>query len=506
MTVRAQFVYPPAKKLLVPGLASPAWELVGLCALVFMYEADDLIANSDMTATFNVIGPIGLIAIMGAGAWHVARNVRDGLWTALFWFRVATIIYFGIGSLIPLFASEATRLYMEATFAFAAGHIRKLNEIVAWSVLVVLATSTVVDKAFGERGSPPAVASSTQTRESATLRIGLAFLAIGETLKYLLIFPNLMGWTSIVLPGAVVQIANSNLVGFYLLTVWSLSRAPRYFPAVLGIIVFEMLMGLLMFNKTSVLYPLVVLTLGVLRSGITMPRVAVIIAAFALSFSILQPLVGYARTIQALQFRSNTAGTLTQRWQILMSFFDPASKLIPDDEVQFYLARLSYTNVAAYVIDRYDRGYPGNSLGGAFAILVPRMLWPEKPIFNPGGDLAAEITGVTGDIVGAGIFAEAYWNFGWGGIPLLMIPFGVILTVMSRFALNVMNREAWIYMPVLFLGVNMGLHVSGAYSIDVMGPTAAALVIGLGCSLIERVLMPESSRRRAGPNIKVRTL
>jgi hypothetical protein len=462
--------------------------------LIVLYElAGGTSTSADTTSFLNIAGPLALGAIMAAGALRIARSVSDGVWTALFWFRVGTTVYFCFGGLVPYFGSEATWLFLQADFAFRPDHILKLNIIIAWSVLCVLATSSVAVVALGRsrptRGMPGALRS-----DRTILPMALVFLVVGSAIKYLLIFPNLMGWTSIVVPGAIVQLADSMLIAFYLLTVWSLSQSSAAFAVVIALIVFDMAVGLLMLNKSAVLYPLIVLSLGILRSGISVVRVAGIVAAFTCSFAVLQPLVAHARAVQAITFGSPTEGSLAQRAQMLQSYFDPSATVVTDEQVQGAIARLSYTNVAAYVIDLYDRNEPGDSLSGALTLLVPRIFWPEKPIFTPGADLSFMMTGQEGNSVSAGLFAEAYWNFGWLGIPLLMIPHGIILTLLSRFAHRVMASGAWIYMPVLFYGLKMGSRVDGLYINDVIGASAIAVGLWLGCRLMARPT--ERLRRR----------
>jgi hypothetical protein len=135
---------------------------------------------------------------------------------------------------------------------------------------------------------------------------------------------------------------------------------------------------------------------------------------------------------------------------------------------------------------------------------VPRFLWPDKPIFLPGADLWMLMTGLEGNQVAAGVFAEAYWNYGWLGVVLSMALLGAILFWLSRLAISVMQREAWIFMPVLFMGMKMGVRIDGTFVVDVVGAAAIAAVIAGICATIDRSLilgagrMPIASRRGAG--------
>jgi hypothetical protein len=472
-----------------PGIGTRVWELAAVVALGVAYEIADLLGDETATDAMNIAGPIWLAGVMSIAAWRIARGIQDGVWMALFWFRVGTAVYLCAGSLVPIFGSDASRLYLESTFAFQAHHILKFNAIVAWSVLVVLLASSIVDAMLGRANSSIAearVEGGGQTK--AILPVALSFLAIGSILKYFVIVPTQLGWTSVVLPGVVVQLADSMLIALYLLTIWSMASARRYFPFVVVIVVFDMAVGLLLFNKSAVLYPLIVLGLGLLRSGVSRLRVGAIVTAFIVSFSILQPLAAHARIVQHLQFGSPTAGSLEERWQMLSSYFNPSMARVADSEVQVTLIRFTLVNVAAFVIDLHDRGQPGDTLSGALVLLVPRIIWPEKPSFTPGADLAFLIASQEGNSVSAGLFAEAYWNFGWLGIPFLMVPYGAILAILSRFALSVMRGGAWIYLPVLFLALKMGSRVDGLYINDVIGATAIAIGGWLVCRMVVAIL------------------
>jgi hypothetical protein len=115
-------------------------------------------------------------------------------------------------------------------------------------------------------------------------------------------------------------------------------------------------------------------------------------------------------------------------------------------------------------------------------------------VFLPGADLWLVMTGLTGNQVGAGVFAESYWNLGWAGVTLAMMLLGAILFWLSRLALSVMQREAWIYMPVLFMGVRMGIRIDGSFVVDVVGAGAIAMVVAAMCSLLNAVLTGPSRR------------
>jgi hypothetical protein len=188
-----------------------------------------------------------------------------------------------------------------------------------------------------------------------------------------------------------------------------------------------------------------------------------------------------------------------QRASLLASYFSEETSV----ETTFKDAtfgRLSYVNAGTFVINRYDQGIPSESLNGALALLIPRFLWPDKPIYAPGADLAFLVSGREGNSISAGLFAESYWSFGWWGQLSLIIPFGAILAWASVRSLRVIERGDWIFAPALFFAIKMGLRVDGHYINDVIGSFAVLLGLYFVCHVVGASLgftaVPASRARR----------
>jgi len=70
--------------------------------------------------------------------------------------------------------------------------------------------------------------------------------------------------------------------------------------------------------------------------------------------------------------------------------------------------------------------------------LIPRFMWPGKPSVNDANRFYQLAYGVTLEqdldhvAIGAGLIPEAYMNFGWAGIPIVMCLAGVILGIFER--------------------------------------------------------------------------
>lgn len=83
-------------------------------------------------------------------------------------------------------------------------------------------------------------------------------------------------------------------------------------------------------------------------------------------------------------------------------------------------------NVINAVPDRLPYA-EGATIAAWFVAPVPRSIWPEKPVISSGPAIGYAIYGNTNSGVPPGMVAEAYWNFGLGGVFVLPLFIGMIL-------------------------------------------------------------------------------
>jgi hypothetical protein len=91
-------------------LAPPAWELAALAGLVGVYVGAETTVGDWSHEILNVAGPVWLTSVLGLAATRMVLMNPAALWTGLFWFRVATAVYFGVGALVPFYVNLATRM------------------------------------------------------------------------------------------------------------------------------------------------------------------------------------------------------------------------------------------------------------------------------------------------------------------------------------------------------------------------------------------------------------
>lgn len=466
------------------------WELLLLVLVLCAYGLWGTDSAADDFRTINIAGPSALIAILLAGAWWQTQRDPSSIWQPLFWFRIACAAYYGVGALAHYIGNDATTLAIVRFYTFGDADAFKVGLINVLCILTVLATAAVISR---RRWIPP----KRQPQRSSqrwTLLFASILLAGGGAVRYLVVLPWMLGLSDDILVSTLLMpLARSYIIGLYLLVLAGLRGNLSALLLSLVLVPLDMAISLLTFAKSEVLTTLIFVYLAVLHHKLSLPRIAAGLAIIIGIYSQLDPIIHYGRDELWRQTRS-TQGTLEQRLNILSLYTGTEWQGTERADQQSALTRLSYVNVEAMVVNLHDAGSPGDSLDYLLIVLVPRFLWPDKPIITGvGTELYTLATGSAGtSSISPGLFAEAYWNFGWLGIPILMIPLGVMLAVFSFYSLRVLSTENWLHLPIVLMGVQIATRVDGAYVADIVGATATALVLGLFLKAVEPLVRPRS--------------
>lgn len=135
----------------------------------------------------------------------------------------------------------------------------------------------------------------------------------------------------------------------------------------------------------------------------------------------------------------------------------------------------------------------GRTLWEALLALIPRALWPDKPISAGSGNMVSEYTGIQfagGTSVGIGHVMECYVNFGTLGVVIGFMIIGVLVSVLdrmaaSRLALNDLHGFVLWYLPGLSL-----LQVGGSFT-EVTASAVASIVVALAANRYLDRLQPK---------------
>jgi hypothetical protein len=167
--------------------------------------------------------------------------------------------------------------------------------------------------------------------------------------------------------------------------------------------------------------------------------------------------------------------------------------------VQSWWSRLTYSNVQAFAMERYQAGLPGATFDLIAWAPVPRILYPDKPEMTPGFDFTAEIYGrKLQTSTGLGVFGEAYWNGGWPFVWLTGIYMGIVFAFVGNWSTRTVATGKWYFAPALLNAVMIGLGIT-----DWMAATYVGGVLYLLLSIaVIRVLA--NMVGRAGRSLSVR--
>lgn len=454
----------------------PRAELISLSLLLlFLIVAQNGELGLEPAVEF-VVGPGLLLTIMIGGGLQLLRAEPASIWTPMLWFRVSCAVYFGIGAMAPFICNEATLIEMQSFYFFSEHEVQKVNILNVLSILVVLFAAQ-----FVVVGAAPQPRRTARPHSPSVMPFTIAFLGIGGFARYGIVVPFLLGYGDGILPSIVAMLATAYSAGLMLLTYISLGSRRYLLPVAVALVLTELFVGVLLFSKSDVLVTIMFLILAVYHRRPSLFCLAGGAAAAVAVFMTLAPIIGYGRVKTIELGGGQQIASIEERWHILQRYLEGDRLKSQDIDVQSSLSRISYVNAATLVVALYDQGRSLGTLSTFFAVFVPRFLWPEKPdITESGRSLYLMATDQEGTSVSSGLFAEAYYNYGWWGAPLMMVPIGIVLGLLSRMAIRVMRQERWIYLPVVLMGLHVGTRVDGHFIPDMLGaPLTAAIVFGI---------------------------
>jgi hypothetical protein len=163
-------------------------------------------------------------------------------------------------------------------------------------------------------------------------------------------------------------------------------------------------------------------------------------------------------------------------------WFDPASA---KQQVALNL-RLNQNYFIGIAAERLENGavqyLHGRSVWEALLALVPRALWPDKPVFGGSGDLVREMTGLELNAQtswGVGNVMEFYINFGIAGLVIGFFLLGLVLGVLGRKAALAPERGNLGKVIVFFLPAVALIQPLGSL-VELAGGSGIALIAAYG--------------------------
>jgi hypothetical protein len=121
----------------------------------------------------------------------------------------------------------------------------------------------------------------------------------------------------------------------------------------------------------------------------------------------------------------------------------------------------------------------GETLLQAVISLVPRAIWPGKPVSAGSGDLVTQYTGyyfAEGTSVGVGQVMEFYINFGQAGVIFGFLFIGFIVALIDQRAGECFTKSDWLNFACWYLPGITVTQIGGSLTEVVAGAGAAVAV------------------------------
>ena len=466
-------------------ILTPSGIEIGITAVATIFAAFGHIYGGELVMFTNYIVPTILISGLLFGGLQLVLRDISSIWSPLFWNRVVLVAYFGVGSIVPLFVNNETQNLLEAFYQFFPEDVGKYNLVVCIFIffyfgftsiiLRIIEITKVSDRSF-------------EKSRISELYIGLILLIIGMIIYYFIIIPNAFSIYKVEVSNFVIEIGQGIYIGIFFLSLWSLKNKSNLIYFIYFIVFVQFSLGILELNKSTSMFPLIMLALGHIYYRPDVRRITLWFMALISVFMIIAPPVSHGRAYGDFIATNDGPISFDVRANALLSYFDPEAEL-EQSELQVGWVRLSYVNAATFAISQYDSGNPGDSLRNVFIVWIPRFIYPDKPaITDIAKDFNLAATGTDTSQSTPGIIGESYWVMGWFGVFLFSAIMAAISTLWSVYTISVLRSGAWHLFFVVLLGMRAGSRMDGMFVSDVMGPLGYALLGHFVLQFLNRLL------------------
>jgi hypothetical protein len=237
------------------------------------------------------------------------------------------------------------------------------------------------------------------------------------------------------------------------------------------------------------------------------PRWRVVVLGALVAYLGLSVYVTYMRDRRDIRNVVWSGSAMSDRLAQLRNTFSDVEWFNPDDQTHLARvdARLNQDLLIGAAVVYIEGGSADLARGETFAAavlaLIPRAIWPNKPMTAGSGTIVSDYTGFTfaeDTSVGVGQVLEAYINFGEAGVVGLLLVIGALLTAIDRLAYTRLaageaNRFVLFYLPGLSL-----LQIGGSL-VEITSTAGAGLVVAAIINRVVPVIHPEGTVRGQTP-------
>lgn len=422
----------------------PDWTLgycLALIAVGLFFSVSFVLYSYGSVAPI-VSGGLGLayaiLVLIAAGV----MTVGGGGMAMLPFFLVGSALFFGLGTYFSVTVTRSSLFFTEGQQWQMLPQVNMVNSTAILCVLLAAGIFAARRPAGSEKA--PDLSERLDVMYPF-LKLALALAAAVAAVEWLT-FPNVQ---DLLLATIMRLLYGVPVFGVFLgCALWS--KARNYERATIVLLVFLIAVeGLLSGQKMTFIMPFMAAALGLwISERYRMIAIVIVGIVVGLYITMLSSVVPHVRGHVLYDPYNNSLG---ERVTIVHDVLSTIEERTIEETNQSTLSRLSPTQFSAHFIASYDNNFPGESLDKAFVVLVPRVLWPEKPIINPGKHF--DSVWRDWDIFSSlaiGFPAEAYWNNGWAGVVAVSLYVGLMLGWFSR-KWFLFRRDGWTHCGVFLL-------------------------------------------------------
>lgn len=405
---------------------------------------------------------------------RVVRNPSSLILDPVTCFSLAIAVYYAFGPLLYVLGPEETAQY---SLAWYPSDPRSGLWVIALNFIGAgIAGITCISTKFGAVTRAAKVVATRWARISAE-KVVVFFIVVGMLFRFFFVIPYEFGMIKVPPSSVIRALQNFALVGFFV--GYSLPNMNRSLRKLLKYaLIVQVITSVLMFSKTEALLAILSAGLGMyLARQRIMSLISLSIVAIAI-YVALGPLILFGRN-QLLD--SGTDGMrvagLVDRGMLVQEYLESQrTGTQSNDMPAMWWYRLNYLPAQHAVVDLYNEGRGSASFKNVLWVFVPRTIYPDKPILsNEGKMLTEKVHGFSTSSTGIGIFADGYYNFGWFGVILSAVTYGLALSAYRCIARPIIAHKAFALYPLALVGVTVAIRPDGWWLLDVAGPIILVL-------------------------------
>lgn len=451
-----------------------------------------------------IINPAVLLIFLAAcilWAFLLVRAHATLVWMPPVAYFGGCALFFAFGPLVYTFGNETTQTYLAGRVfpgdprSLLGGHLLSLASVGLVFIgqrlalgLPMTGLARLGGRSDGVRFSPEAV--------------GLTLLGLGFAYKFGIDYPGQWGFYSLQVPSALALLKQFIAVGLGILAFVATRRGGAWIGLFWLLWFIDTSFATLEFSKRAIAVNTLLPTIGYFAASRNIKRTFLLVIASMTLYAASTPYVSYSRAVVLNADGTMSAMPITDRIAVLTDFVTGntvETSVSRREDLQIWWTRLDFTSKQAFVIDLIDQNIESPSMGDFLTRIIPRAIWPEKPIIvGAGREFYRLATGRdVQNFSSVSVYADIYWH---GGIPAMVIfcpLIGVVLVVMMRMTRPAIENLNYAYFPSVLLGIVFAVGDLNKYADSVL--TRILYFMAFFALLRLLLLLAEGTGRRTAP-------